>query len=343
MRPRGRLRSRRLAALAFAVAVGLSSFVATPRAVGWSPNTCAVQGLPPLAGTPNADDLRLQGLVGRFLPGLESALGSQNGGGWFTAADHTFELGLSPGSMTLGGAQQSVDAVINESLSAEDAAFALPRLRVVAVPYSDATIRAVNTQVYARAVSLVHNPAAVEAGITVGELWDVSPNRPGEIVSVTLNSLATDADCAAVLSMVESYGDQVVLSRTASGPPVQLPDPLSGPAPGARRSQSKPSIKLVADTSLGGVALGERRSAVERQLGRPRAVQSGFYSYLTRSTLLFVVYDGSHRVAKVETSTTHSVPVTVQGHSLNAASTRSGRRCTPGAPPAATTKVRGTT
>ncbi len=192
-------------------------------------NTCTVQPVqsgpwPVLTGS----TARLEGIVTQLQANLEGALGSQDGGDAVIDAGQRFELSLAPGPLSVEAAQRAVDAVLDQDLSASDAAFVQPLIEVVPAPYTWARLLADERTVYAQVQAVISNPRAAEIGI--GSSATLGAAGPPHVLVVELNNLATPADCAAALAVTKPYGSEVVLMRLERGPPVPVVAPVSEPA-----------------------------------------------------------------------------------------------------------------
>ncbi len=198
--------------------VGLGIAIASLSLVsvaGASVSSCTVQEAPAHGSPPTAAVQEFQAAVihaDAARPGvgktMEAALGSQFGGVWFNDDPVGLEVGLAPGSKTLGEASAALDAYFTSALTSSQ----LEKLRVVGVQVSTASVLA--------------DLATVDGELrqTLPSLrYSIGENNRGPQSSpqldVELYGGVTDAECEAALTIVERYGPLASLTRTNMGQP----------------------------------------------------------------------------------------------------------------------------
>ena len=216
---------------------------------------CEVQGQQSAAVGPNA--LRLQGDVGPSVIGkIEAALGPQFGGLWFDNEGQTLSIGLTGGSMTVASATGVADATVESQVSPDESAFVKANTQVLSVPYSPAELN--TAQGTLRTELLAALPVeSFSIGQTVGEF--AGPNSPGywPQISVSLNDLVTEAQCDAVLPILQPYGAMASLRRTDEGPAVPVAEGATNPPPNPVTARPTPQAAGAVTASLGAAMSGD--------------------------------------------------------------------------------------
>ena len=167
---------------------------------------------PSASAGPLACDLEAPGsddYVDRLGPLLEGAaeeahavLGEQIAGYWLSRRDQGWDMGLAPGAVSVDEARSAIASRLRARFAADDAEYLINTFHLYAMPFSDAELRSVATELERRLAAEVGHRFfwVVHVGCLDGEAWRVE---------VGLYADATAADIAEVRELVAPFGDRV--------------------------------------------------------------------------------------------------------------------------------------
>jgi hypothetical protein len=205
------VRLKRAIAVGGALAIAFGTFAAGAQA---DTGSATVADACLTLTAPDATQARIQTDGDQVLSAIRSALGTQYGDVWFCPSVPQFDVAISPGPQDVATATGEVDAILQSTLGSDEAAWFEPYVQVQQVPYSQAQLYAVQTEITDQ-VEQTPDVNAVGLGI--------SSDVPDGHVVLTIESSASSSAQAQAQAIVDQYPDMAVLVLSSQQQIVAVP------------------------------------------------------------------------------------------------------------------------